>query len=1421
MAVRKRSWDDILAGEGIDVKGLGLTLERVYISKATNSAIVRLNSDSLIDEPSVQKIESCLRRELGGGTPLRAEVAYPALADDFMADPEKYKEMLCAAIGTSVPLSAKWLLKAKWQPQGNAVRISTDSVFSAEILNGANVAELLQRAVKHSFGTDIGVMINGSGDADAEIKKLSADIESFKSEMETVASAEKPKAQPPKNILIKGRKIEKEPMPMRDIDGDSPSITVEGEIISCEKKEAKDGALTIYSLIISDKTNSINAKLFLQPKEAQLFDANVKDRWLLGRGEFRYDTYDRGHVFFPRDIMLAAHAARKDNAPVKRVELHMHTKYSDFDGMAHIKDIVGRAAAFGHDAVAVTDHGVVQAFPEGYEAANSAGLKLLLGVEGYLESESSDIVKNAGDRPISAPTVVFDLETTGLDAGTCKITEIGAVKISGGIITDRFSTFVNPETPIPAEVVELTGITDAMVAGAPTQSEAIASFAKFSEGCALAAHNAAFDISFLRIGGRADGHKFAQPVIDTLAMAQRIYPGLTSYKLGRLASHAGIRMERAHRAVDDAAATASLLLKMLSEPAAAGLTLLSELNTSIKTGRGASYHIVIFATNQKGLYNLYKLISLSHTEYFYRNPRIPRAVLQENREGLLLGSACEAGELIQAILNGESDEKLLEIASFYDYLEIQPDGNNAFLIRSGRLHDTEALHDMNRKIIELGEKLGKPVAATGDVHFLNPEDAIFREIIMRAKGFDDAGQQAPLYYRTTEEMLEEFSYLGEEKAYEVVVENTRRIADMINPPPPFPEGLHAPDIPGAADEIRSLAEATTKDYYGENPPEFIQKRLKKELDAIIGNNYSVLYLIAHKLVKNSNDNGYFVGSRGSVGSSFVATMTGITEVNPLPPHYLCRNCHYGDFDVDGTKYFTGADLPDKVCPICGKKMRKEGFNIPFESFMGFKGNKVPDIDLNFSGDYQPKAHKFIEEMFGADYVFRAGTTGTVAENTAYGYVKKYEEDTGRTLTAAEEERLKQGCMGVKTTTGQHPGGLVVLPKDNDILNFSPIQYPANKKESGVITTHFEFSKLHDCLVKLDILGHDDPTMIRALEDFTGTDMKEIPLNDPDTLALFRSPAPLGLTEEQTGCATGTMGVPEFGTAITINMLKEVQPTTVEELVRLSGLSHGEGIWQGNARDLLADGTAASLFECICTREDIMNYLEPKIGSVDAFDTMESVRKGRGIVLKRKDGPVDMEPVMRNAGVPQWCIESLKKIKYMFPRAHAAAYVTMGIRIAWYKLHEPLAYYAAYFSIRAKEFDCATMLKGQDTVRAAIKRIKSIPGKPPAKEARLLTVLELTYEMYLRGIRFLPIDLYESDATMFRIVDGALLPPFNVLAGVGDSAAQAIVDAREGGPFLSVEDLVGRSHISSAVIEALRVFGVLDSLSTNNQVSLFE
>ena len=1215
--------------------------------------------------------------------------------------------------------------------------------------------------------------------------------------------------------VITGKPFTDSIMKISEVTPDSGKVAIAGEVFRTESREIRGGKF-IYIFDVTDYTSSVTVKMFVEKKDF----GNISERITEGvclriRGDAQYDKFSKELAIMAFDITETEKEIRLDEAEEKRVELHLHSQMSSMDGVTAVKELVKRAAQWGHKAIAVTDHGIVQAYPEAYAASKKNNIKVIYGLECYLLDDSVPIVYDIKEHSLEDDFVVFDIETTGLNPQQDRITEIGAVKIRNGQIVDRFSAFVNPGVSIPSFIVKLTGITDDMVKDAPPIEQVLNEFMEFIQGSVLVAHNANFDVGFIKQNAKVMGEKVKNSYIDTLELCRKMFPELGRYKLNIVAKHLKIELENHHRAVHDSMATAKIFLHCINVLKEKGCKSIKDMQNAFDGEvnlKASSYHAIILVKNKVGLKNLYKIVSQSHLKYFYKKPRVPKKLLMEYREGLILGSACEAGELYRAILNNKSEDEISKIVRFYDYLEIQPLGNNQFLINNGKVSSQEELKKINKKIIRLGERHRKPVVATCDVHFMDPRDEVFRRILMAGQGYTDADNQAPLYLRTTDEMLEEFSYLGEEKAKEVVIENTNLIADMVESIAPVLEGTYPPNIEGAEQDIENMAMSRAKEIYGEELPEVVAQRLEKELNSIIKNGFAVMYLIAQKLVSKSLSDGYLVGSRGSVGSSFVANMSGITEVNSLQPHYVCENCKYSEFILDGT-YDCGFDMPEKDCPKCGNKLKKDGYDIPFETFLGFDGDKEPDIDLNFSGDYQPVAHKYTEELFGEGYVFRAGTIASVAEKTAYGYVKNYLDERGIVVTNSEINRLVKGCTGIKRTTGQHPGGIMIVPKDKEIFDFSPIQRPADDTQSNIVTTHFDYHFLHGSILKLDILGHDDPTVIRMLEDLTGVDATAIPIGEEKTMSLFSSTEALGVKPEDIGSETGTFAIPEFGTKFVRQMLLDTKPQSFSELIRISGLSHGTDVWLNNAQELIRDGIT-TLSQSICCRDDIMIYLmHAGLPPKTAFKIMEDVRKGKGV----KD---EYEVVMKENNVPEWYIQSCKKIKYMFPKAHAAAYVMMAFRIAWFKVYYPEAFYATYFTVRADDFDAEMMANGQDKVRNKIKEFEMKGNNITTKEKSVLTILEVANEMYARGINFLPIDLYLSEATKFKIEDKSIRPPLNALQGLGGAAAQNIIEARKNGEFLSIDELRTKAKISKSVIEILERNNVLAGMPESNQLCLF-
>ena len=1230
-----------------------------------------------------------------------------------------------------------------------------------------------------------------------------------------------------KTPLILGRNanIKDAIVKVTDISIDSGKIALEGEVINTDSRELKSGKyLVMFDLY--DGTSTITCKAFVEAEKAKTVLSRIQAaKGLRISGTAQFDPFAK-EIGVIANVIVETPGKKKqerqDLAKEKRVELHMHTQMSQMDGMTSATDLIKRAMKWGWKSIAITDHGVVQAFPEAHKllGRDNPDMKIIYGVEAYLVPDKTPSVSFPKGQNIDTEYCILDIETTGLSFRTEKITELGAVIYKNGEIIDEFECFVNPEKPIPEEVVKVTNITDDMVKDAETIETILPKFLDFIGDRIIVAHNADFDVGFIKYNAEKIGIKLENTYIDTLRLAKDLFPDYKKYKLGIIAENLGIKVDVAHRALDDVITLTKVFKVMQNMLIEKGAKTVEDINI-LESGKAdfkklPTYHAIILAKNYVGLKNLYKLISFSHLDYFYKKPRILKSIYKKYSEGLILGSACEAGELYRAIVAGKSEEEIEQIAKDYDYLEIQPIGNNMFMVRNGTVPNEEALQDINKTIVKLGEKLGKLVVATCDVHFMDPQDEIYRRILMAGQGYDDADEQAPLYLRTTNEMIEEFKYLGLDKAYEVVVTNTNKIADMCEQISPISSEKCPPHIEGCEKQIEDIAMTRAKELYGDPLPQIVQERLDKELQSIIKNGFSVMYIIAQKLVWKSNEDGYIVGSRGSVGSSFVANMTGITEVNSLPAHYRCPNCKYSDFTDYGFK--NGFDLPDKECPKCGHKLDKDGMDIPFETFLGFNGDKEPDIDLNFSGEYQAKAHRYTEVIFGKGTTFKAGTIGTVADKTAFGYVKKYYEERGIPINNAEAIRIAKGCTGIKRTTGQHPGGIIVVPKGREIYEFCPIQHPADDPNSDIITTHFDYHSIDQNLLKLDILGHDDPTVIRMLQDLTGIDPTKIQLDDKETMSIFSSTEALGVTPEQIHSEVGSLGVPEFGTKFVRGMLVDTKPKTFDELIRISGLSHGTDVWLGNAQSLIEEGTV-TLDEAICCRDDIMIYLIKKgLEPNPAFKIMETVRKGKA--LKDPAKWAEYVQMMKEHDVPDWYIKSCEKIKYMFPKAHAAAYVTNAFRIAWFKVHKPVAYYTAYFSIRAKAFDSDVMCHGKEKVKNKMREIELMGNAATAKDKDMYDDLEIVWEMYERGIKFLPIDLYKSDSKKFIMEEDSIRPPLNSIPGLGTVAADSIIEARKDGKFMSIDDLRIRSKAGKSVIEMLTNAGCLEGMSKSNQMSLF-
>ena len=1363
---------------------------------------------------------------------------------------------------------------AVYRLDGDVLRI-TLSHGGLNILQATGADRQLQQLIRRQYGVQVQVEIVGEAEAqkDERYQKMMEQAEqeaAARAREEAIAraaeAAKQPKAatadeparpgqpadptRPPADGLpiyletaqpLLGTPIKERPVPIKGLEADGSTVTVWGQVFRLDSRENRDGTKCRYSISITDLTSSMVLSLWLDKKRDKdkihaVSGIRSGDN-LVVNGRYEYDEFAKANVMRPRSVSVVARYQRQDLATEKRVELHMHTKMSSMDAVAEAKDLVKRAANWGHKAVAITDHGVVQAFPDIMNTADDlkrAGkdIKILYGMEAYYVNDMVPAVEGKTDAPLDGECIVFDIETTGLSNKTERITEIGAVRMVGGEVKDSFNTFVNPGMPIPAKITELTGITDAMVADAPSEAEGLRKFYDFCGNCrVLVAHNAGFDTGFIRAAARRCGMPYEFTAVDTVPLSRALYKGLKNYKLDTVAAYLKLPPFNHHRACDDAAVLAGIYAHILKDMAQQKIETLQQVNTSV-TGvdpkKARTYHMILIARNQVGLKNLYKLVSYSNLECYQRHPRIPRSKLIEHREGLLIGSACEAGELYRAILDDKPWGELCEIASFYDFLEIQPLANNNFLLRPSKgkggvieppvCKSEQELIQHSRTILRLGETLNKPVCATCDVHFMEPEDEVYRRILMAGMGFDDADNQVPLYFRTTDEMLQEFAYLGTDKAREVVITNPNRIADMVERFRPIPYGTYPPHIAGADEELQQLCWDRAHELYGDEVPTIVKERLEKELNSIIKHGFAVLYMIAQKLVKNSVDNGYLVGSRGSVGSSVVAYLAGISEVNPLQPHYVCRNpaCKYTEFFVNG-EVGSGYDLDPKDCPRCGQPLGRDGQEIPFETFLGFDGDKSPDIDLNFASEYQNRAHRYTETLFGLDHVFKAGTIGTIADKTAFGYVKKYAEERGLVFSPAEVDRLAIGCTGVKRTTGQHPGGMVVVPDDYEIEDFCPVQHPAGKTDSGIITTHFDFHSIHDTILKLDNLGHVIPTICKYLEEYTGISIKDIDMSDPAVYSLFTSPEALGLTVEQLGCETGTLSIPEMGTGFTRQMLLDCKPKTFADLMQISGLSHGTDVWLGNAQDLIKAGTC-TISTVIGTRDSIMVYLMHKgLPPKMAFKIMEIVRKGKATKLLTEEHL----SAMREHNVPEWYIDSCMKIKYMFPKAHAAAYVIAALRVAWFKVHYPAEYYAAFLTGRGGDFDAATVQAGIDTVKLVMDNIREQGKEASQKDQDTAELLHVVYEAMLRGVEFLPVDLYKSHWYQFRMEDGKIRLPFSAIAGLGEAAAKSMYEQADAAdPYISCDDLQQRTGITKAVLQSLRDLGVTRDIPETSQMTFF-
>ncbi|WP_307356071.1 PolC-type DNA polymerase III [Hathewaya limosa] len=1402
--------------------------------KGLNKLTLILKGKYELDSSLQEKIKKILKTYLGYVEEI--ELGFYKDISDITLDGviKEYWFELVQSVSESMPVAKECLNNCKKEVKEDLLILSYGNSFVCNFLKNRDIEKIIKNRIKDVFDITVIVELQYNkelnNDTYFEEKQKENDkiMKNVLTENVSVGGSNKEKKSNKSNQktynsnisrnsnILLGKTIMEEPISIIELDSEPGDVCVEGDIFKLEIKETKKGR-KFFIFAITDYTGSVTIKSFPQNAYIEKMEEELKKgEHYKVKGELKYDTFMNEMVLMASHISKLEKIEKLDLAEEKRVELHLHTNMSAMDGMTPASKLIKKAAKWGHKAIAITDHGVAQAYPEAMDAGKKNNVKILYGVEAYLVDDGIPIIIGGEDKNIDDEFVVFDIETTGFSSENDKIIEIGAVKIKNGKIIDSFNEFVNPQISIPYKITELTSITNDMVFGKDNISIILPKFMEFCKEAILVAHNANFDVSFIKKNCRDLNIEFTNSTMDTIPLCQFLYTELKRYKLNVVAKHLGISLENHHRAVDDAKATGEILLKCFEKLKEKDIYKLEDLNKefigNFNIKAAPTYHLIILCKNQIGLKNLYKLISSSNLDYFHKKPRMPKSVIQKYREGLIIGSACEAGQVYKDVLNGKTYDELRDMLSFYDYLEIQPIGNNQFMIQNGTVKDEKELQNINRTICKIGEKSNLPVVATGDVHFLEPHDEIFRRVLMAGQGFSDADNQPPLYLKTTEEMLEEFSYLGEEKAYEVVVKNTNLIADSIENVKPIPDETFPPKIEGAEEDIKNMTLNKAHAIYGEKLPEVVQKRLDKELNSIINNGYAVLYLIAQKLVAKSVNDGYLVGSRGSVGSSFVATMSNITEVNGLPPHYVCPNCKYSEFILDGS-VGCGADMEDKNCPKCGTKFNKDGFDIPFETFLGFEGDKEPDIDLNFSGDNQGEIHKYTEVLFGKGHTFKAGTIGTIAEKTAYGFVKKYLEQRNLKASQAEIDRLTEGCTGVKRTSGQHPGGIMVVPSDNEIFNFCPIQHPADDTESDIITTHFDYHSISGRLLKLDILGHDDPTILRMLKDITKIDPKTVPLDDKGVLSLFTSTEALGVTKEELGCEVGTYGLPEFGTKFVRQMLLDTKPKTFSDLVRISGLSHGTDVWINNAQYFIKEGYT-TLKDCIATRDDIMVYLIYKgLPPKTAFTIMEKVRKGKGLTEEH-------ENIMKEHKVPDWYIESCKRIKYMFPKGHAVAYVMMAIRIAYFKVHYPKAYYATYFTVRGGDFDGDLIIKGDEVILNKMNELYAQGNNITVKDKGLLTILELCHEMFVRGMKFLPVDIYKSNATKFKVEGDYIRMPLSALQGVGENAAKSIELVREDGEFISKEDLRIRSKVTKTVIEALDLHGCLKNLPETNQLSFF-
>ncbi|MDD4414836.1 MAG: PolC-type DNA polymerase III [Oscillospiraceae bacterium] len=1429
------------------------TVNYIEINQSSGALFAKLTFPVFVDINEIQAIESAVAQALNASVTIEPQYPKETLCNDcFNTIMSLLKRKVAAVNGTFEDAECNY--------QDGIMQINL-AHGGLDIILATKTDKVLEQLIKTVFGCSVNIEFKGITHANIDSEEYRLLMEDAERDaallaQQTASKLIKTESNPASGKTIKpkkpddaskppidglpiyletarplfGSQILERPTALSELDPYGGTYTVWGRVFYNEMRVFRDGAKLRYTFKITDQTNSITLILWMDTKrdksKIEALDNVENGTCLLASGIYEYDRYANDNVMNPKSLSVVSQYVKQDNAVNKRVELHMHTKMSALDAVSDTESIIMRAAEWGHKAVGITDHGVAQAFPDAMNTAAKIkkmgkDIKVLYGIEAYYINDSLDIVQGGSTESLDGDFIVFDIETTGLNAQNDRITEIGALHVCNGEVLDSFTTFVNPECPISKKITELTGITDDMVKDAPVEKQALEMFYSFcGDTEVLVAHNAPFDTSFIKAASKRCSMKYLFTSLDTLPICRALYPELKNHKLDTVAAHLGYSDFNHHRALDDTRALSHIFIRLIDcLKNQRNITTADRINTELAGAdakKARPFHMIIFAQNKVGLKNLYKLISWSHLHNFYRKPRITKTKLLEHRDGLLIGSACEQGELFQAVFSGKAWGELCDIARFYDFLEIQPISNNAFMIRNGTVKDENQLKDFNRTIVKLGEKLNIPVCATCDAHFIDPEDEVYRRILMAGQGFEDADMQAPLYFRTTEEMLKEFDYLDDKKAYEVVVENPNKVADLIEEIRPIPKGKFSPHIDGSEEQLRQITLKRTNELYGDELPQVVSERLNRELDSIIKNGYAVLYMIAQKLVQDSVEHGYLVGSRGSVGSSFVANMAGISEVNPLPPHYLCNKCKYSEFFLKG-EVGSGFDLPDKKCPKCGQLLGRDGHEIPFETFLGFDGEKAPDIDLNFAGEYQASAHKFTESLFGSDHVFKAGTIATIAEKTAFGYVKKYTEEHGLVLTNAETDRLIKGCTGIKRTTGQHPGGMVIVPNEYEVEDFTPVQHPADDSNSDIITTHFDFHSIHDTILKLDNLGHDIPTIYKYLEEYTGIGVMDVPMSDPKVFNLFTSPEPLGVTEQDIECETGTLSIPEMGTPFVRQMLIDAKPKNFADLLQISGLSHGTDVWIGNAQELIKSGKC-TISEVIGTRDSIMTYLiHQGLDKNMAFQITEIVRKGKATEkLNEKHFNA-----MKEKNVPSWYKDSCMKIKYMFPKAHAAAYVIAALRVAWYKVYHKAEYYAAYFTVRSDDFDAEPVMHGKAEVKRCLDEIRDKGKEATTKEQSQAETLHIVYEAMQRGVDFLPVDLYKSHSYKFLMEEGSIRLPFCTIKGLGVTAAQGLIEAREQGDFISCDDLQARSGISKSVAESLRLLGVLGDLPETSQMSFFE